>query len=384
MTTILDTPRSTRRAIIDDAAISELVGQITERLVFRPGVASSGNAYATWGEVISALGDSTAPEGLRFLEFDDTFAPCVIPAGVYNMQDVAWVGLRDDPGARSVSIADGVTITNLRRIGDGLAVTTATAGTSPIPGTAFLPIRLVLYNGASLAATGASALIDLVDGTDHIIYMQESASLLDGAIGMRGSSELALNVGENCAVEADAISGGATETLNPRGTSTSLRWNTQTSFGGTVSWSSTASYEDASATFEVAYGDTDGRSVGPWIAGPVVSGPAPIVYTAKLKERVYFNGNSAGSITISFPASPPGEARVAVKQVATGALGATVTLGGNGEFFEDPLVPGTFVGSKALTGAMTAGQQFEWEYNANNTIDPPDTFPARWYLVSKL
>ena len=101
-------------------------------LVFRPGELNPGeNVFANWGTLAAAL--STAG-GYKTIQFDNSLAPCVIPAGVWDMTQVEWLGyFMGALGAGpSVTISDGATFTNLRKIGGELSVINANTVTSPV------------------------------------------------------------------------------------------------------------------------------------------------------------------------------------------------------------------------------------------------------------
>lgn len=382
--TYLKNNRSTRQRILPDSISSEILAQTAQRLVYRPGVTSSGNAFATWAEIMTALGATTAPEGVRVIEFDDRIAPCTIPSTItpYDMTDVVWAGKRGEPFVRTATILEGASFTNLTHITDGLSVF-STATTPPIVGTAGAPLRLLLSNGANIATGSGTNLISLTSGSAHIITLQESASILNsapgGTIGMSGGAEAILRIGENCLVQEQAFGGGAGEFLYPQGLSTSMRWEAQILFGGTIIWfdgfiPASATYEDASATYDAAYGDSGGRNVGPWIGPGVVSnnaGPGALGVLGTLKERVYFNGGSAFAIVMEFPVSPPNEGRWAVKE-SDGSTTATITLDGKGKTFEDPTSLGSFVPIKVMTGLFSAGFGATWEFNSSED---------RWHLL---
>ncbi|MGC2420188.1 MAG: hypothetical protein WA405_00895 [Candidatus Acidiferrales bacterium] len=91
--------------------------------LYRPGGVAGGNVYTDWMSLMNAMNPQ---EGRKILEFDDSFAPCVIPAGPgpWNMTDVVWAGFGPRPGVprTQVSIEDGAQFLRLRMIGGQLTI----------------------------------------------------------------------------------------------------------------------------------------------------------------------------------------------------------------------------------------------------------------------
>src|SRR5688572_10949123 len=48
--------------------------------VFRPGGVDGGNVFTTWAPLVAAM---ALVQGYKTLQFDNSIAPCVIPAGVW-------------------------------------------------------------------------------------------------------------------------------------------------------------------------------------------------------------------------------------------------------------------------------------------------------------
>src|SRR6267378_1576140 len=57
--------------------------------VFRPGGPSVWNVFNDWPLLVSAM---SCVDGRKMIEFDDSLAPCDIPAGTWPMKDVMWAG----------------------------------------------------------------------------------------------------------------------------------------------------------------------------------------------------------------------------------------------------------------------------------------------------
>lgn len=104
-------PPATVQAALDQLAY---MGVGTRNsFVYKPGGFTGGNTYATWAELIAKL---QAIQGPKTIYIDDSLvSPAVIPAGAYDFTDVTLAGGRTDT-ITTLSFADGVQITNLRKI----------------------------------------------------------------------------------------------------------------------------------------------------------------------------------------------------------------------------------------------------------------------------
>lgn len=101
-------------------------------LVFRPGGVQGGNVYTIWADLMAAL---ALVQGFKMIQFDNSIvSPCVIPAGVWDMTQVEWNGFF--PSSPNVSIAvtisDGASFTNFRKIGGEITVTNLNTVTAPV------------------------------------------------------------------------------------------------------------------------------------------------------------------------------------------------------------------------------------------------------------
>jgi hypothetical protein len=101
--------------------------------VFRPGGNPGGNVFTDWQSLMNAM---SRVEGRKMLEFDDSLAPCKIPAGngPWPMKDVMWAGFGPRPGAfrTRVDILDGATFTDLRMIGGQITIVNQATSISPV------------------------------------------------------------------------------------------------------------------------------------------------------------------------------------------------------------------------------------------------------------
>jgi len=89
--------------------------------VFRPGGPSFWNVFNDWPLLISTM---SCVEGRKMIEFDDSLAPCEIPAGQWPMKDVMWGGFGPRPGVPRtvVHILSGAEFTNFRMIGGQITI----------------------------------------------------------------------------------------------------------------------------------------------------------------------------------------------------------------------------------------------------------------------
>jgi len=97
--------------------------------VYQPGGVAVDNVYTDWPTLYGAL---SAFKGERLVEFDATFtSPCVIPAGVYALEDVIFTGNWTRPNT-AVQFDVGVVTTGLRHIRTSLLITAADPAVAPI------------------------------------------------------------------------------------------------------------------------------------------------------------------------------------------------------------------------------------------------------------
>jgi hypothetical protein len=97
--------------------------------VYQPGGVAVDNVYTDWPTLYGAL---SAFKGERLVEFDATFtSPCVIPAGVYALEDAIFTGNWTRPNT-DVTFDVGVITTGLRHIRTSLRITAADPTTAPI------------------------------------------------------------------------------------------------------------------------------------------------------------------------------------------------------------------------------------------------------------
>lgn len=103
-----------------------------QNLVFRPGGVQRGNVYTSWTDLMAAL---ALVQGYKTIQFDNSIvSPVVIPAGAWDMTDTEWAGFVGIGTASGVvvTISDGASFPNLRKIGGELTVTNLNTVSAPV------------------------------------------------------------------------------------------------------------------------------------------------------------------------------------------------------------------------------------------------------------
>ena len=115
---------------LGDTDWSLLAAGVTQYVfVYQPGGVAIDNVYTDWPTLYTAL---SAVKGERLVEFDASFtSPCVIPAGVYALEDVIFTGNWTRPNT-NVTFDVGVVTTGLRHIRTSLRITAADPAVAPI------------------------------------------------------------------------------------------------------------------------------------------------------------------------------------------------------------------------------------------------------------
>ena len=97
--------------------------------VFQPGGVAGGNVFTDWPTLVAAL---AAQPGEKILQFDDRIVtPCVVPPGTWDMTEVEWFG-DPLPASVAVSVSDGASLPNLRKMGGFITVTNHNNTTAPV------------------------------------------------------------------------------------------------------------------------------------------------------------------------------------------------------------------------------------------------------------
>jgi hypothetical protein len=231
------------KAVSDTAALWQDDARGAYSLTFREGATVTGTGvYSSWASLYSALetfrnesGDSSRFE----IIFDDVdTSPLTIPAGTYDMYNVAWQGLLHpgfDQGKSEVDISEGVVLTNLVEIrqlditnkatstpvvtlsnGDLIIITESADISSESPNSApfftasglsasdFFTISL--SNNSSFGTRGTYS--EIVDLGSAAIFSQfaidGSSSILKNTISGSGSADLGYRLSPGSAIAPQA------------------------------------------------------------------------------------------------------------------------------------------------------------------------------------
>jgi hypothetical protein len=178
--------------------------------VFRPSAGTSGNIYDDWfalmGTVVQVLPHRP------MIVFDDTFAPCTVPAGVWDLTGVTLAGrstlLFGGPTGTSVTLADGCVFLNLERVTGHLDLISISM--APVFSCIGTQNYLVIEEGSSLRATGTDSFLSVASATLTV-------ELRDGAKFLAGPSPVLQNdppggtavliINDGAVVEADTLGG---------------------------------------------------------------------------------------------------------------------------------------------------------------------------------
>lgn len=126
--------------------------------VFQPGGVASNNVYTSWATLYAAV---NATAGLREILFDESFAPIVIPPGVWNMKDVIWRAYPELGalfGFTLITVADGAIFTGLRYFHGPMFV----QGLGTVPHVSDLGDNDIVYmrEGADITQLGPAPFFD--------------------------------------------------------------------------------------------------------------------------------------------------------------------------------------------------------------------------------
>lgn len=310
---------------INDATSSGnvVIGASTQCLVFRPGSLETGpTVFGAWADLITELTALRAVNnggGCYEILFDDSLAAPAIPAGAYDMTNVLWRGLFEQPST-IVTIVEGATFTGLREFSN-LDVRSGATATSPVSDLVDGDL-IVARNGAHLSQTGGVPLIDgasLGAGDVVTLVLQDGARLSSGAgavidLSVAGSNLVTLHQTDGVA-EAETVS-----------TAVGVGWNIRiVSSSGFVATSQSAALGTTTQNI-IAHPRLELQPVPP--AVPAV---APIA--VPLNNQVLRLDASGGPIAQTLPAIPSVNREAGVSVIVketSGTAGLTVApLGGD-------------------------------------------------------
>jgi len=156
----------------------------SDTIVYRPGAPSSGNAVATWEEVMEFLGQV---EGATV--YVDTSrqtpigTPAPVPPGVYNLRFAQLGSVLLPTGIVVLDVQDGAVLQNLKGITDGLElrVHPSAAPCFTYPDQAGVPQVFAAYRGALIDNQGSVPAIEVASGEFFVV-----AGTFSGFVGPQG------------------------------------------------------------------------------------------------------------------------------------------------------------------------------------------------------
>lgn len=290
-------------------------------LVFRPGGVADGNVYTDWAALVAA---AQQIRGYKTIQFDDSIvSPCVIPAGAWNMAECEWTGflLGASPNTVQISLADGATFINLRKVGGDLTITNNNTLTAPVTiapaGGGFASIfefgAGTTGDYPSINNVGAAPFFDcsgLLVGQRFLIRMQGSISGSTPAVELGASpGNVSFALFDSARVHAGMVNGGVpgSSQIGVFLVGSGAQFCRQPTFNGTISygrpsggafdfaqtpwprmWAFPASVDQApTAPSAIAFTSATGLGMNAClrldtgaIAGPALPQPLPIIRAA--------------------------------------------------------------------------------------------------------
>lgn len=127
-------------------------------MIYRPGGTTGGRVFATWAELMTALGLSDGP--VAIIVDDSIVTPAPIPAGgPYDMKNSGIFGIRVDSGPVDLVIEDGASLSNIGALRRNLRVINETMAPNPPPITLTSDRGLYVDEGSYLRSDGDVAMI---------------------------------------------------------------------------------------------------------------------------------------------------------------------------------------------------------------------------------
>jgi hypothetical protein len=149
----------------------------TSTFVFQPGGVAAGNVYTDWATLVAAAALVAGP---RWIEFDTSFAACVIPIGAWDFgsgNDVTFVGSRD--GTTPISIDSGATFSS--PITRWVRINATFAGNGGSPMVLFSGDHQIdLYENSSWTVSGNAPLLIVADPAIARVNLFGGSAILAG------------------------------------------------------------------------------------------------------------------------------------------------------------------------------------------------------------
>jgi hypothetical protein len=154
------------------SSVSSLVF-LSDGIIFRPGVASLGNVFATWAEIKAVI---AVTNGALTVFVDDSIAPAVASLGMTDCQGrVTFTSAfqHEKPVTVKLVLPDGAVLKDVKAIGGFLTVE---AQGMTIPNFVFTPDRaLSLFDGGVLSNVGTQPVIRLAANAFFVVTFTGSS-----------------------------------------------------------------------------------------------------------------------------------------------------------------------------------------------------------------
>lgn len=199
--------------------------------VFRPGGVAGGNVYTSWAAMMA---DVALLSGPKWIEYDPTIQQCIVPAGIWNVDDCRFVtNVANGPGGSPLNedliFAQGAqfTFTSLYMFGNCTfrCQSTQSVWTPPqlANGTG---AQLWMYDAATIVSDAGFAAwgnITTLSAAPPFIFMQFQATIGDGthaAFNITHTFGLTIATAGQVTIAANALSGAGFPTIITTGDAT--------------------------------------------------------------------------------------------------------------------------------------------------------------------
>jgi hypothetical protein len=178
--------------------------------MFQPGGVAFGNVYTDWTTMMVVVAQVLPNRPM--IVFDDTFAPCLVPLGTWDLAGVTLAGrsklLFGGPATTSVTLANGCVFLSLERVTGYLSL--VSASTVPIFSCVGTQNYLVIDEGSSLQATGTYSFLSVASAT-LTVELREGSKFLTGISPVLqndpAGGTIILIINDGAVVEADTLGG---------------------------------------------------------------------------------------------------------------------------------------------------------------------------------
>jgi len=195
--------------------VRDVLGRsISTSFIYQPGGAGNGPVvFSSWQSLITALNSARVAGGGNVggpftIVIDDSItSPATIPAGTYDMTNVALSGLPVGAFASVANVSEGVIFTRLRRVISSLELA-FTGATAPIADMQSSDVFFIQDN-STIRADGTGPMVDISGGASAFFIVNSNAFINQGsapAIHARDSSAAFIIVGNDCIVSQNSLS----------------------------------------------------------------------------------------------------------------------------------------------------------------------------------